>query len=160
MLFKLVISTSISLAAVTGANAHDYSVGDIEILHPWSRPTPPNAQVAGGFLTLKNNGDDPDTLLSVETPLSSIAEIHRSVVEDGIASMRKIDGVDIAPGEAVDLEAERIHFMFVEPKQRLRDGESFPATLVFEKAGRVDVEFAVQRRAGAPEASEHSSHGG
>ena len=135
------------LAIVTPSSAHDFKVGSTEIGHPWSRPTPPNARVAGGYVTLTNNGLEADSLIGVESPDAESAEIHHSVVENGVASMRPVETIEIAPGASVDFEAERLHFMFIEPDRPLRDGDRFPATLVFEKAGSIDVEFMVQMRA-------------
>ncbi|MFU0505251.1 copper chaperone PCu(A)C [Pseudaminobacter sp. NGMCC 1.201702] len=87
------------------------------------------------------------------------AEIHRSVVENGVASMRPVDGLALEPDATVDFESEKLHIMFIGPKQWLQDGDTFPATLVFEKAGAVDVEFVVQRKASEPAAEDHSGHG-
>jgi len=147
------------LALSLPAAAHDYSVGDIEIGHPWSRPTPPTARVAGGYVTLTNNGSEADRLIGVEPLDAQSAEIHRSVVQNGVASMRRMEAIEIAPGASVDFEAERLHFMFIEPDRPLRDGDRFPATLVFEKAGSIDVEFMVQMRASEPATEDHSGHG-
>ena len=74
--------------------------------------------------------------------------------------MRSLDGVTVEPGATVDFVAERLHFMFIEPNRQLCNGERFPATLVFEKAGRVDIEFMVQMRTSAPAVEDHSGHGG
>ena len=139
--------------------AHDFAVGDIEIGHPWSRPTPPAARVAGGYVNLRNSGSEADRLIEVMSPIADRAEIHRSVIEGGVASMRPLEAVTIEPGATVDFEAERLHFMFIEPDRQLRDGDRFPATLVFENAGSIDVEFMVQMRASEPAAEDHSGHG-
>jgi len=159
----LLRTTLAALAALitfaTPSMAHDYKTGDIEVGHPWSRPTPPAAKVAGGYVTLTNTGSQSDRLISVTSPIASRAEIHRSVVENGVASMRPLEGVTVEPGDTVDFEAERLHFMFIEPDRQLRDGDRFPATLVFENAGSIDVEFMVQMRASEPAAEDHSGHG-
>ncbi|MBX3576369.1 MAG: copper chaperone PCu(A)C [Rhizobiaceae bacterium] len=153
-------SLALLIALGVSAYAHEFSVGSIEIVHPWSRVTPPAAPVASGYVKLTNSGTEADRLVEVIAAMAERAEFHRSTVEDGIAQMRPVEtGVVIEPGQTVDFEAEKLHIMFISPKATLKDGEKFPATLVFEKAGRVDVEFAVQRK--PAEASEsHSGHGG
>lgn len=148
------------IAFVTPSIAHDYTAGNIQVVHPWSRPTPPSAKVGGGYVKLTNAGSEPDRLIAITSPIASRVEIHRSVVEHGVASMRPVGGVTIEPGATVSFEAEHLHFMFIEPNRQLRDGDRFPATLVFERAGRVDVEFIVQMRAFTPAAEDHSGHGG
>lgn len=156
---RIPVAFAVLLALAAPAAAHDYSVGDIEIGHPWSRPTPPTARVAGGYVTLTNTGPEADRLVGVESPDAQSAEIHRSVVENGVASMRPVEAIEIAPGASVDFEAERLHFMFIDPDRPLRDGDRFPATLVFEKAGSINVEFMVQMRASEPATEDHSGHG-
>lgn len=158
----LVLAALFGLALTSAAPAHEYAAQGIAIAHPWSRPTPPSAPVASGFLTLTNTTDAPDRLLSVSSPIAARAEIHRSAVdEDGVARMRPVDGgVALAPGATVDFAAERLHVMFIAPNRTLTDKSQFPATLVFERAGPVNVEFMVQRRPGEPSASSHSGHGG
>jgi hypothetical protein len=50
--------------------------------------------------------------------------------------------------------------MFLKPSRSLKEGERFAATLVFEQAGTIDVEFAVQNMGARPEfANEHDGHG-
>lgn len=110
-------------------------------------------------MTLKNGGPDTDRLMQVTSPIAERAEIHRSVVENGVATMRPVDGLALEPDAAVDFQAEKLHIMFIGPKQQLQDGDKFPATLVFEKAGAVDVVFVVQRKASEPAAEDHSGHG-
>ncbi len=139
---------------------HEFKAGSIEIGHPWSRPTPPSAPVASGYIKLTNTGTEADRLIQVESPVAVRAEIHRSVIEEGVAKMRPAEGgIAVEPGTTVDFEAERLHIMFITPSRQLKDKDSFPATLVFEKAGRVEVEFAVQRKAEEAAPEDHSRHG-
>ena len=157
MSFRTVALTAL-LALSSPALAHDFSAGAIKVGHPWSRPTPAAAPVASGYVTLENTGKSADRLISATSPIASKVEFHRSVVEDGIAKMRPLENVVVEAGAKVDFEADRLHLMFMEPAQQLKDGDRFPATLVFEKAGSVSVEFVVQRKpAKAPEA-DHTGH--
>lgn len=156
--FAVALATFITLAGM--ASAHDFKVGQIEIDHPWSRPTPPSAPVAGGYMKLTNSGTETDRLIEVTSPIAERAEIHRSVVNEGVASMRPVEEFAIEPGTTVDFEAEKLHIMFIKPNRQLKDGEKFPATLVFETTGRVEVEFMVQRKVGQAATDDHSGHGG
>ncbi|TIP63632.1 MAG: copper chaperone PCu(A)C, partial [Mesorhizobium sp.] len=64
--------------------AHEFRVGDLEIVHPWSRATPPGAKVAGGYFTVTNTGSSPDRLLSISSEISAKAELHEMGVKDGV----------------------------------------------------------------------------
>ena len=62
------------------------------------------------------------------------------------------------------LEQGGYHLMLFGLKQPLKDGERFPLTLHFEKAGDLQVEIAVQKEApakadGQMQHMEHMDHG-
>jgi copper(I)-binding protein len=139
--------------------AHEFKAGDIEIGHPWSRATPQGAKVAVGYLTLKNNGAEPDRLIAATGEIAGKTEIHEMVVDgNGVMTMRPVEGgVDIAATGTVELKPGGLHIMFMDLKQGAKEGEKFKGTLTFEKAGSIDVEFAVEAMGGD---SGHDDHGG
>lgn len=146
------IATALVLAALavipamltTAALAHDYTIGEIRIGHPWARATPHGAKVAGGFLQINNAGSVPDRLVSVATDLAEHAEIHEMAMKDGVMTMRPLaDGLAIPAGGEAALKPGGLHLMFVGLKRPLAKGDSFSATLTFERAGSVEVSFKV-----------------
>lgn len=159
--FRLLAPAVFLLTSAMSVSAHDFKVGDLKIDHPWSRATPMVAPVAGGYITVTNNGTGADRLLGGTTELAQKVEIHESTAKDGVARMRPLtDGVVIEPGQTVELQPGGTHIMFVEPSRQLKDGDRFDVTLSFEKAGDVDVEFAVQSMGSKPAATEdHNGHG-
>lgn len=141
----VVFALALLICGLHGALAHEFKVGDIEIGHPWSRATPPGAQVAGGYLTITNHGGAPDRLLSIKSGIAAKAEVHEMGVKDGIMTMRPVEGgLEIPAGETVEFKPGAYHVMFMNLKNPPKQGEKFAATLTFEKAGSVDVEFAVE----------------
>ncbi|ESY02662.1 copper chaperone PCu(A)C [Mesorhizobium sp. LNJC405B00] len=131
--------------------AHEFKAGDIEIKHPWSRATPAGAKVAGGYFTIVNKGSAPDRLLSIASDISGKAELHEMGVKDGVMTMRPVSGgLDIPAGGKITLGPGAYHVMFMDLKQPPKEGQMFAATLTFEKAGAVTVEFAVQAIGSAP----------
>jgi len=147
-------------ASLAPALAHEFKARTIIINHPWSRATPAVAPSAGGYFTVINTGTEPDRLVSIASPLAERVEIHESSIVDGVARMRPLPhGIEIAAGETVELQPGKIHLMFIRPSAPLVEGERFDATLFFEKAGDVDVEFAVQGMGTRPANSEsHEDH--
>lgn len=137
------------------ASAHEFTQGAITVEHPWTRATPPTAKVGGGFMAIVNAGDAPDRLLAVEAEIAARAELHVSTLENGVMQMRPLpDGIALPPGSTVLLEPGGLHVMFMELTAPLVEGQSFPAVLVFEQAGRVAVEFSVEALG-----SSHEGHG-
>jgi copper(I)-binding protein len=73
--------------------------------------------------------------------------------------MRMVEGgIPIPAGKTVKLEPGGYHLMLKKLKEPLKEGDSVPVTLTFEKAGPVDVTLAVAGM-GAP-APGHEGHGG
>jgi len=131
--------------AVSAASAADYKAGSLDISDPWSRATPKGASVAAGYMTIKNSGSSPDRLISGSSDVSSKFEVHVMKMENGIAKMRPVkDGLEIKPGEVVELKPGSLHVMFTGLKKPLNAGDRFKVTLVFEKAGPVNVDYDVR----------------
>lgn len=152
------LGIALAMSAAPAA-AHDYGAGDLRIEHPWSRATPAAAQVASGYMVIRNEGTAPDRLVAIRSDISATAEVHSMSVDDkGVMTMRPVeDGLEIPAGGAVELKPGAYHIMFVGLKAPPRQGEPFAATLTFEKAGDVAVEFAVEGMAGG---TDHDAHGG
>jgi periplasmic copper chaperone A len=136
------------------AVALDYRLGAIEIRQPWSRATPPTAEAGGGFLSLTNTGTTPDRLIAVKSPAADKVEIHEMKMEGNIMRMRAVEkGIEIPPGATVELKPGGFHVMFMGLRAPFAKDTKVPLTLVFEKAGSIDVELVVQAMgAGAPAA--------
>lgn len=144
--------------ALPARSAETYRAGSLEITRPWARATPKGATVAGAYMQIRNSGTAPDRLIGGSSDAGKGFEIHTITMDQGIMRMREVkEGLEIKPGETVELKPGSLHAMFVDLKQPLVKGRPVKATLVFEKAGRVDVDFAVEA-IGAP--STGHGHGG
>jgi len=140
------LAAALAAAIALPAAARDYKVGAIQIQHPWARPTSAGAQVGGGYMTLVNTGKTPDRLLDGSTPAARTFEIHEMSMAGGIMKMRRLDqGLALAPGATVALKPGGYHIMLIGLSKPLKLGEKVPATLRFEKAGEVKVEFTVEQ---------------
>lgn len=117
----------------------------IAIEQAWTRATAPGAPVAGGFLTLRNPGKQPDRLLSATSPDAERVEIHEMRMDDGVMRMRRLDaGLAIPAGGTVALKPGGYHLMFIGPKRRFEPGSTVTATLRFERGGERTVRFEVR----------------
>jgi periplasmic copper chaperone A len=144
--------------AADAAQAHEYQVGSLKIGHPWARATPKGAAVAGGYLKITNNGNEADRLIGGSAAFAGRFEIHEMSHEGGVMKMRPLPkGIEIKPGETVEFKPGSFHVMFMDLKQPLvKDQKPRPkGTLVFEKAGTVEVEYAIEAVGGAPGEHKH-----
>ncbi|WP_324731941.1 copper chaperone PCu(A)C [Pseudomonas paeninsulae] len=147
------LKKTLLLAALLGtsllANAHDYRVGELQIEHPWSRAMPPVAPTAAAYFVVHNQGLEADRLLSVQTPVAAKAEMHEHMHADGLMKMQQVQNVAIPAGGAVKFEPMGYHVMLFGLQQQAKEGERFPLTLTFEKAGKVEVQVVVLTEAPA-----------
>lgn len=142
---------------VATARAHEFRAGDLQIDHPWSRAIGPRAPTAAGYLVIRNGGTTPDRLVAAETPMARLVEIHEMSMTDNIMRMRPVAGGIVVPaGGTVRLAPNGLHLMIVGPQPGFVQGARIPITLVFERAGRVAVELAIE--APGARSGEHDGH--
>lgn len=127
----------------------------IAVEQPWARATPKGVKTSAAYMSLINKGDSTDQLLGATTPAAETIQFHKATEDDGVARMRELHSVDIAPGARVTFRPGDMHMMMLRLKQPLVEGQTFPLTLDFEKAGKVDVMVPVAR-AGAMERGDAS----
>jgi copper(I)-binding protein len=137
--------------ALATVQARDYKLGSIDIADPWSRATPKGASVAVGYMKITNKGTTADRLISGSSDIAPTFEFHEMSMDNGVARMRPVKGgLEIKPGETVEFKPGSFHVMFVGLKKPLTAGEHVTATLVFEKAGAINVEYDVRAMGAAP----------
>lgn len=127
------------------AFAHDYKIGDLSVAHPAIPQPMTRAMTAGGFFAVTNAGTEADRLIGVEVDFAERSEVH--ITEhgsDGSAKMVHVEAIDLPAGETVAFERGGYHVMFMGLKSGLEAGSRLPGVLIFEKAGRLEVEFAVE----------------
>ena len=149
--FRPLAAVALALLWSSAASAHEYKLGSLEIGHPWARATPPTAPTGGGYLSVKNTGTEPDRLISISSPAAGTVQVHEMKMEGNVMRMRELDGpLEIKPGETVTLAPGGMHLMMMGLKEPLKQGEKVPLTLVFEKAGKIDVELVVVAMGASP----------
>jgi periplasmic copper chaperone A len=142
---SFIVAAVLAAWAVMPAQAEDVTVGSLKISAPWARATPKGASVGGGYLKITNTGTAPDRLVGGSTDISGRFEIHEMKMEGGVMKMRPVaNGIEIKPGLTVELKPSGYHIMFVGLKKQLMQGDHFKATLMFAKAGKVDLDFTVE----------------
>jgi len=147
---RLLLTAAVAATLASPAFGHDYQLGALKIGHPWARATV--AANGGAFLSVDNTGATADRLLRASTDVAAKTELHTHIKDGDIMRMRPVEAIDLPAGKKVMLEPGGYHVMLLGLKKPLKEGERFPLTLEFEKAGKVTVEIAVDKPgAGAAE---------
>lgn len=126
----------------TQGHSHGHATGPIQAEAGWSRAAGAG-RVGAGFLTLRNSGEA-DRLVSARADIARTVELHTHIREGNVMRMRPVEAIDLPSGQSVTLAPGGLHLMLIDLKQPLRQGDSVPVTLVFEKAGEIQVTLAVQ----------------
>ncbi len=159
MLLKKTLLIAVLLTPSLFVSAHEYTVGSLHIEHPWSRAMPPVAPTAAAYFVVHNKGSDADRLLSVSTPVAGKAELHEHIHADGVMKMQQVQSVAIPSGGEVKFAPMGYHVMLFNVQQQAKDGERFPLTLTFEKAGQLEVQVDVHNDAPSAEPMQDEGHG-
>jgi len=143
------------------AYAEDVTAGSLKISTLWTRATPKGADIGGGYMKITNTGTTPDRLVSGSADVSSRFELHEMSMENGVMKMRPVaKGIEIKPGETIEFKPGGYHVMFLGLKKPFTQGEHVKATLMFEKTGKVDVDFTVEGIGAQTGGDDHVMPGG
>ncbi|MEC9345796.1 MAG: copper chaperone PCu(A)C [Pseudomonadota bacterium] len=159
MPLRIFFAAAVLVVVAAVAIAHEYVAGSIAVDHPWARASIGRAPNSAAFLTIENRGDEPDALLGVEGTIAGRLELHTHINDGGVMMMRPVDRIEVPAHSTVSLEPGGMHIMLIGLKRKLEDGERVPLVLVFEKAGRVAVELAVEKMGAAMDHGKHMGDG-
>ena len=139
------------------AQSQSSKAGDLVIESPWLRATPRGASVVGGYVKITNKGKAADRLIGGSVEGAKRFEIHEMAMVNNVMHMRPLpNGIEIKPGETVELKPGGLHIMGLDLAAGYRAGESVKGTLRFEKAGTVPVTYSIQPiGAGPPAGMKH-----
>ncbi|CAN5196455.1 hypothetical protein BH09PSE2_BH09PSE2_13540 [soil metagenome] len=127
--------------------------GPVRIERGGVRPAAQGLPASAAYLTLRNTGRKPDSLISVTTSVAAMAGVHVSVSHKGVMSMEPIGALPLPPGAAIELKPGGLHVMLDGLRRPLKVGEAVPLTFRFKTSAPVSIMVPVQAKAppGPPE---------
>ena len=145
----------VALLSIGVAEARDYRLANLEIVTPWARATPRRRPQAAASSSSRTPDRRPIGSCRHAVPTAETVQIHEMKMDGNVMRMRELEnGLEIPAGATVTLAPGGFHLMLMGLKQPLKQGSTVPVTLVFEKAGSIDIELAVEGL-GAAKPSEH-----
>ena len=120
----LLLLATCFIAACSAEHEAPLVATDVVVLQPV-----PGSAMRAGYLSLTNNSDELMTIDRVASPQFSSVEMHETLIEDGIARMRPIDEIALAPGQTVRFERGAKHLMLMQAV-----GDAATVTLQFYAA--------------------------
>ncbi len=137
--------------------AHSYEAGDLHIAHPWARATAPGAPTGAVYFTIETRAAA-DRLIGVSTPMAERAQMHRSIEEEGSSRMEHVDSVSVRPDAPLEFAPGGLHVMLIDLQEALVEGDDFPLTLRFGRAGEIEVEVRVEGMTTSPPGAGEHAH--
>jgi periplasmic copper chaperone A len=139
---RLALATAALAFGISAAWAQSTKIGDIAIAHPWAPAATTNS---AAYMGLVDTGSLPDQLVSASSPLADKVELHVFDVENGVYGMHPVHAIEVTPGAAATiLRPGSAHVMLKGLKRPLKAGETFPLSLTFKNAGKVQIEVSVK----------------
>lgn len=153
--FAAIVALVLSLVVPIGAQAQQPNAAAVQVLDPWARATAVSAKNGAVYMTLVNKGASDDRLVAASTGVAARVELH-TVIRDGeVMRMRQVKAIEVKPAAPTELRPGGFHVMLLGLTAPLKDGDRFPLTLTFEKAGTVAVEVSIRTGGGAGPAHQH-----
>ncbi len=152
---------SIPMLALTGVfaiglaslgSAHQEVSGNLKIEHPWIRAAAARApSTYAGIFEIKNEGDEPETLLRATVDGAGTGVLYQIVEKDGHFSSKVVHrGLLIKPHGSIELSPTTYQFRFTKITKPLTQDSVVNGTLVFEKLRSVPIHFMVEPGDGKP----------
>ena len=130
MCFKICCFVFLSVFSLIGE-----VVADVSVTSPWIRPAKATQNTALYMKLVCSKGQD--RLIKAECEAAEYVELHNNIEENGVMKMRPVQSIGIQ--EPVDLKPGGLHIMLFNLKKELPVGEKIPVSLIFEKAGKIDL---------------------
>lgn len=139
------------------SSAAEQLLSSIQVTQAWSRELPPTAPVGAAFLQIENHSENADRLISANSSIAEVTELHAHIHEGDVMRMVKVDNIDVPAHGNLTLEPGGYHIMLIDLKKPLVAGEQLPLTLQFEQAGQMDITVDILS-SDAGTAAEHMDH--
>jgi copper(I)-binding protein len=131
-------------AAAQTAMPASFKAGDLTVEAPWIRATPRSAKEAAAYLKITNAGKEPDRLVGGTIEGAKGFGLHEMSMAGDVMKMRALpDGIEIKPGETVELKPGGFHVMATGLRGGFSKGETVKGSLKFAKGGTVEIQYQV-----------------
>jgi len=143
---KTKIILLICIGILTGCNSdkkETQTLNDAINVENWARPGT-QGQMSGAYLTYENPLNVVDTLVSAESSVAAMTQIHESyITDDGLSGMREMKQLIVQPGDKLILKKGGLHVMLMNLNRDLNVTDSVNVTLNFSQAGKVKIKLPV-----------------
>ena len=120
-----------------------------KIENHWLRAAPPNAMMLAAYGELTNNNNADKILIGAYSPDFSMAEIHKTIITDGVARMVHQPQLIIKAHGQLTFEPGGLHIMLMHPTKSIKAGEEIKICLIYKQGEKETVQhimFPVEKK--------------
>ncbi|KPP87049.1 MAG: hypothetical protein HLUCCO07_15095 [Rhodobacteraceae bacterium HLUCCO07] len=144
MSFKTRMLGAVS-AAVLSLSALPAFADGIEVHDAYARASSMMSSSGAAFMVIHNDGGSDDHLVDARSDVADKVELHtHREDENGVMRMIHVEEGFALPGDGmIEMKRGGNHVMFLGLREPLEQDDIIPLTLVFEKAGEVQIDVPV-----------------
>ena len=116
----------------------------VDINKPYARAAIMQQRNSAAFMSIQNKGGDA-SLVSAQSPVAKIVELHTHINDKGVMRMRKIPQIDLPENQTVTLQPGGLHIMLLGLNRDLKPGEEIDVTLGFSDGSEKQLKVPVQK---------------
>ena len=136
---KLLVLLSFALLSTTALADH------VRVTGAWIREAPPMARVMAGYMVILNRGKSTVWITRVSSPAFGAAEMHRTVIKNGMGRMIRQQSLRIPAGGTLVLKPRSYHIMLFRPVKPLKAGAKVPVVLTLGTGKSFTITFTVRK---------------
>ena len=144
MKLKNLLASTFMLSALLSTTAWADNAADINVQNPFAREVPPGAPASASFMTLENLSGETIKVVSADSDVAKVIELHTHTNDNGVMRMRKIESIEIPARGKTMLKPGGLHIMLIGPHQPLQKGQEVKVTLNFADGSSKTVAMPVK----------------
>ena len=125
--------------------AAEDAAGRVFAIDPYVRAMAPGQSSSAAFMTLRNASNTDHAVVSAESAVAGIVELHTHTMEGGMMRMRQVEQIDLPARGTTVLKPGGLHVMLMRVDGTLETGDKVPLTLVFEDGSRKEMQVPVRK---------------
>ncbi|HEY6941407.1 copper chaperone PCu(A)C [Dokdonella sp.] len=125
------------------ASSSAHADGKLGVFDAWIRAAPPGATMTAGYATLKNSGDEPLTVLTVQSDAFRLTSLHETIVDRDVSRMREVHRLVLEPGSEIRLAPGGKHLMLMQPRHEIAVGDKVQVMFLLADGTRLETYFDV-----------------
>jgi copper(I)-binding protein len=128
----------------------------IEVTEAYARAVPPSAPNSAAFMVINNHGDADRQLVSAESDVSKVTELHNHINDNGVMRMRQVPQITAPAKGSVELKPGSFHVMLIGLNQPLNEGDEVNLKLTFDDGS--EQQLAIKAKKMMHKMKHHHAH--